>query len=127
MNIADKFNRFLEVALKKVGIFWTMLLIYPFFLIAFKKIEYIGYEEDRLDFHTFQHTWGATILTLILLLMGINVFYAFFFSLQVWVAYEVFFDGLRISDKRGYQLSDIGADFIGAIVPAILWLIFKGA
>jgi len=94
--------KLLHVILKK-----SVFAFYPF-------------RQDREDTHTFKHF----SLAILLVLFGTKVFqfspfWAFWFSFGLLYFYELL-DGLKIIDQTGIQYSDLGADFWGATIAAIL-------
>ena len=100
----------------------------PVFIINafFKKspLTFIVLEEDHEDLHTFRHFAMASILTAFA--YGVfkwNPTASFWFGFGLMYLYE-FLDGLKLIDKRGWQISDIGADFFGAFF-IYVWLLFR--
>lgn len=119
-KLSMKLNRFIEETFKRLGVFFSAVLILPALLAQYHLIEVVDYREDHLDVHTFQHVWGATLLTIFFIFKGVDIWLAFWFSFLIWVLYEILLDGTKLCNKRGYQLSDIGADFVGAFIPSLL-------
>jgi len=81
---------------------------------------------DKEDTHTFRHFSISMIGTLIFWLwFNINIYWSALISFVIgWIAWEIFVDGIfKASDARGYQISDVGADFWGAFTPCIIYLI----
>jgi len=104
------------------------ILSSPVFIINafFKKppLTFILLEEDHEDLHTFRHFAMASILTAFA--YGVfkwNSHLSFLFGFGLMYLYE-FLDGLKLIDKRGWQMSDIGADFFGAFF-IYVWLLFR--
>jgi hypothetical protein len=100
---------------------WTgLVLASPIFIINafFKKppLTFIQFEEDFEDFHTFRHFAISSILTALAYgLLKLNPTASFYFAFLIMYAYEIL-DGFRLIDNRGFQMSDLGADFWGAWV-----------
>jgi hypothetical protein len=98
---------------------WTgLVLASPVFIINafFRKppLTFIPFEEDFEDFHTFRHFAISSILTALAYgLLKLNPTASFYFAFLIMYAYEIL-DGLKLIDERGFQMSDLGADFFGA-------------
>jgi len=132
MNLFEKIIRFVQHVDQNIifKVFkWTgFLLSSPFYIINafFKKppLTFIPLEEDFEDLHTFRHFAMASILTAFA--YGVfkwNPTASFWFGFLLMYAYEIL-DGFRLIDKRGFQMSDIGADFFGAFF-IYVWLLFR--
>lgn len=90
------------------------------------RLTIIPLESDFEDKHTFRHFSSSIIGTLVFwVILNLNIFLSAFLSFIIgWLGWEVLVDGiLKWSDTRGYQISDVGADFWGAITPVIVYLI----
>ena len=82
-------------------------------------------DEDHEDSHTFKHFSMCMIGTLVLHELGLSLVAAVFLSFVIaWLGWELLIDGFRISDARGYQMSDVGADLVGALMPWLISIIF---
>jgi len=98
---------------------WTgLVLASPVFIINafFRKppLTFIPFEEDFEDLHTFRHFAISSILTALAYgLLKFNPTASFYFGFLIMYAYEIL-DGFRLIDERGFQMSDLGADFFGA-------------
>ncbi len=98
---------------------WTGLaLSSPLIIINafFQKppFTFIPFWEDFEDLHTFRHFSISAILTALAYgLLKFNPTASFYFAFLIMYAYEIL-DGLRLIDDRGFQISDVGADFWGA-------------
>jgi len=109
---------------------WTgIILASPVLILCafFKKspLTFIEWGEDVEDLHTFRHFSMAAVL--VAFFYGVFHFtplLSFWLSFGLMYVYEIL-DGLKLIDKRGFQISDIGANFWGAW---IIWLFlhFRG-
>lgn len=132
MNLFEKIVKFVQHVDQNIifKVFkWTgFILSSPVFIInaLFKKppLTFIPIEEDFEDLHTFRHFAMASILTTFAYgVLKRNPTVSFLFGFLLMYAYEIL-DGFRLIDKRGFQMSDIGADFFGAFF-IYIWLLFR--
>lgn len=115
-----------QVAIFKIFKWTGWLITEILFVEKYKNISIIPLEEDKEDLHTIRHFSLGVLLTILFffifhLPMGIS----FLISFLLLLIYEIALDGYKLVDKRGYQISDVGADFWGAILPYLIYLIGK--
>lgn len=115
-----------QVALFKIFKLTGLAFTVAFRVEKYKNISVIPLEEDLEDLHTIRHFSISTLLTIIFFfILHCPMWLSFLLSFVIMFAYEIILDGYRLVDKRGYQISDVGADFWGAILPYIIWRIGK--
>lgn len=114
-----EFIRYIDRVLIFKAFKWTgLVLSSPIFIINafFKKppLIFIPFEEDFEDIHTFRHFSISAILTALAYgLLKFNPTSSFYFAFLIMYVYEII-NGLKFIDDRGFQMSDIGANFWGA-------------
>lgn len=115
-----------QVALFKIFKWTGWLITELLFVEKYKNITVIPLEEDKEDLHTIRHFSMGVLLTIIFFfIFHISMALSFVISFILLLLYEIFLDGYKLVDKRGYQISDVGADLWGAILPYIIYLIGK--
>jgi len=102
--------------------------VFTFWLpkILGNRLTIIPLVSDFEDSHTFRHFSVSMIGTLAFwIILNVNIFLSALLSFLIgWIIWEIIIDGmLKASDARGYQISDTGADFWGALTPVIIYLI----
>jgi len=105
------------------GYFFTFWL--PAKLIG---LDIIPREADVEDKHTFRHFANSMAGTLFFYwVCNCSMLLSAVISFGLgWLIWEVLVDGiLKASDMRGYQTSDVGADFWGAILPVLIYYLGK--
>lgn len=99
----------------------AIVSVLPLFLLSrFESFKYISYFEDRLDYHSYQHfAAGMILFGVARKFLSFASLHAFLFSFFAMFAYEIT-DGFRVFDKRGFQVSDVGFNLLGAVTAWIL-------
>ena len=118
--ISAKLNKLIFKLIKWTGLVFSIPIIVINAFFKKPPLTFILWEDDFEDTHTWKHFIASMVLTLFAFsVLSLKPLICFWIGFGVMYIYEIF-DGFRIFDERGYQISDIGADFWGAYITYIL-------